>query len=335
MVKKPLDKTLDKKCLALMMVCLSSGMLVLTGCEGSGGPSGPPGARPMGGPPGASRPGAGPALSARPPGVRPNPAATVGVSPVIAPPGPVRPPEKERTTPEPESEKKPEGGQLASIFKVENAGNLVNLASDLIAAGVNPFLNRLPKPLQPEAAETGQQEAQPAPQPPADPLDAIKLLGIVYNSKAPIALISVENAKYASQLVRPGDMVTLEAANATIGRITQTSIELLLTGPNKEKRTMVLPDIVGYGSSKTETSPNLQELPGNGPSSGEDKKAPHGQVKPEGKSPPSMGKGSYAAAPNKGQPPAPSDEGHSSMNGSGLSNLQRLAAKVNAGLNEH
>lgn len=305
------------------MVCLSSFMLALTGCGESGGPGGPPGAHPMG-PPGAPRPSVGPAAAS---GMSAGIGPTAPIGPSI--PHPVAKPDDKEKPATDSDENKTDNNPLAPVAKIEEAGNLVNLASEIIAANVNPFLSRLPKPLQPDigSVNTGQPtdggQAAPPPPPPVDPLDSVKLLGIVYNPRSPIALVAVSGAAYPSQVVRTGDVVALEAGQAIIGKISQQSINIKLLGPKPEKRTMVLPDIVGYSAANQAPA---------APSGGDGSAAGPGM--PGGGFGSLMGggpQGSPQAAPPGGQQ-APS-QGAGSMGNGAFSNLQNLANSLMGGGN--
>jgi hypothetical protein len=304
--KEMMKKPLDKKCRDLVLVCIASAMLTLAGCgESGGGPVGPPG---------AFGPNVGPKVSS--PGVMPGPRHTALVGPApTGLPTPIAPtPEPDKEKPAPESDSNKTDNPLGPATKVEQAGNIVSLASEIIAAGTNPFLSHMPKPLIAETGnvDAGQTATTEAPAPPADPLDGVKLLGIVYSPQAPIALVAVEGAESASQLVKPGDLISLGTGQeARIARITQGSIDVQLSGTQKEKRTFVIPDIVGYGANKAEPAAKPatdEESPGSSPTG-----APTGL--PTGSAGTPMGKPAPSARPVKGP----------------LSNLKNLAAGLMGG----
>lgn len=288
-----MKKPLDKKCRDFVTVCLSSLLLVLAGCGESGsGPAGPPGApRPNSG---------GPKMSSSNVMPTPRPMSPVGIT-TSGPPIGNHPPDKEK--PPENTEGKTDKNPFAPVVKVEQAGNLVSLASEIIAAGVNPFLSRLPKPVKVETANadgsSATANAKPA-APPVDPLDAVTLLGIVYSAKSPIALISVVGSASTSQLVRPGDVITLTDGQATVARITQSSIDIHLLGEKKDKKTLPIPDIVGYGSSKASSEPSTS-----GAEAG--------------------GEGASSGATPSAAPAAPSAGMSGSTGGGPLSNLKKLA----------
>jgi hypothetical protein len=129
---------------------------------------------------------------------------------------------------------------LGSLDKVEVAGNPLELATSIIAANTNPFLNRLPKPL----VEAVTPEAPPPVF--SDPFEGIALLGVIYNSKQPMAFIS-EGGEPAS-LKKAGDV--LNGGAIRVVQVGQADVTLQTVGVSKEKRTLTLPDIVGYASSK-------------------------------------------------------------------------------------
>lgn len=301
-----MKKPLDKKCRDFVLVCIASTMLTLAGCgESGGGPVGPPG---------AFGPNVGPKASS--PGLMPGPrhTALVGPAPTGLPTAIAPAPDKEKPAPNSDSNKT--DNPLAPVIKVEQAGNLVSLASEIIAAGANPFLSHMPKPLVADTgnADAGQSTPTEAPAPPADPLDGVKLLGIVYSPQAPIALVAVDGAESASQLVKPGDIISLGTGQeARVARITQGSIDIQLSGAQKEKRTFVIPDIVGYGT-KT-------EAPASSSGSGA---APDGDLPPNNSSPTAMPGG-------PGSPMGKQSPGASPMSSGPLSNLKNLAAGLMGG----
>ena len=273
-------------------------MLLLAGCGESGGPAGPPGARPMVGPPGP---------------MKPESAHTVSIGPStgIKPASPVGMPTPDTSLAKDKPDSpgvgsKPGDNPLAPVLKVEQAGDPVNLASEIIAAGVNPFLSRLPKPLLPDT-EKPDQTPQVAEPPAADPLDSVKLLGIVYNPKTPIALVAITGGKYPSQVVRTGDLLALDAGQALVSRITQQSIDIQLMGAKKENRTMTIPDIVGYNS--------LKANPSESPEAGETSESGVGGTKVKPPSMPEMPSTPPVGRTSKSSANAPSP----------LSNLKKLS----------
>jgi hypothetical protein len=261
-----MKQSMDNQARNLAAICLLGLLLGLTACEDSGKTAGPPGSHRFAGPPGAP---VGPgASSAKNSAVSPVASAPHAASPTAspasnstssaAPTAPNNPaaPDAKNSDPSANQPNKPGlFNPLASLNKVEEAGNLLSLASEMIGAGTNPFLSRLPKPILPESsnAEVAQPDQTAAPAV-ANPLDSIKLVGIVYSSISPIALVAIDGAQQASQLVHLGDSITLGGARAIVRKITQSTIDIQATDNTKEKRTVNIPDIIGYGAPKTDSA---------------------------------------------------------------------------------
>ena len=250
-------KSVDNKNRELAHMGMSSlmlvGLLLLAGC---GSPSGPPGARPGMGPPGAPVGGGPPAASVTP--------ATGGASsqksvadsvakssdmmaqnnPDAKLPGaPVKPEGNNDGSPDAEGV-----NPMAPTSKVEQAGNLVSLASDIIFLKGNPFLDRLPKPIVEAITATGPTEPGKAEAPP-DPFANVSLLGIAYHAKSPMAIVSVSGGETQTQMVRTGDMLMMDGGQIKVLSISQDSIIFQKLGTGGEKRTMSLPSLIGYTSS--------------------------------------------------------------------------------------
>lgn len=223
--------------------------LILAGCES---PSGTPGNRPGGGAagrPGAtSVPGQGakPFASAESRGATPKnpllaqPTATsspAGANPLDATGKPVKNAENKaaETTPEPVN-------PLAPMAKVEQAGNTVELASSIIAAKANPFLDWLPKPLQVETMPTSIDAAVPVAIP-ADPFANVSLLGVIVHPKTPMVLLG---GGEQTQLLGQGGVLNLEVSQAKVIAIRANSVDLRLLDGSNQTRTLELPDIIGY-----------------------------------------------------------------------------------------
>lgn len=243
-------------------------LVVLSACAGSGGPPGAPAAGPPGAPPGAGlssakRPAkvaAKPApvgpKAVSPPGVKPADPKVAGVDLPSKPPAAGGLPGK----PDAKAADKKEGEPDTPVVigKIQQAGQDVELASTIISAKTNPFLSRLPKP---EVA-VGKGDANPdqaAPDQSSDPFAALKLLGIVYNRKAPIALVAVSGGETQSELVRKGDMLMVDdGGSVKVLAIGQDSIDLQLMGGSKEKRTLYLPALIGHSASDSSGSARAQ-----------------------------------------------------------------------------
>lgn len=140
---------------------------------------------------------------------------------------------------------------LAPTAPVEQAGNPVELASMIIAAKANPFLDWLPKPLLPTEIPIASGVAAPV-ELPADPFANVTLLGVMYNAKSPMALISVTGQQ--TQFVRQGDLVNLETDSAIVTGIRQDGADLKLMNGTKETKTLTLPSIIGYGADSSNAS---------------------------------------------------------------------------------
>jgi hypothetical protein len=178
--------------------------------------------------------------------------------------------------PDTENKTKPDdgsapNGQFTSIDKVDTAGNSVNLASMIITANANPFMDKLPKPLQPPEGGDGEGDgsntpAVTVPDAPPDPFDEISLMGIVYNSKMPMALISTGTDK--TLMVRKGDVISGKSGETIkVVKISRDNVELLLAGSNdksathrraeeksKDTKLLSLPSIIDYASKSADNS---------------------------------------------------------------------------------
>jgi uncharacterized membrane protein YgcG len=243
MMKMPLSKK-DKRTVYTGLTGLMLAALVLaTGCEGTSGPPGAPGVGKPGTPPGAPGPRAGqPPVSSKPAPAVGQPPKPAGPPVAVAPPSAPTQPASAEPAADP-AEPKP---APAPITKIEQAGNEVALAAEILAAATNPFLSRLPKPntlaVTPEGNVTPVENILPPP----DPFESISLLGIVYNPKSPIALLSVGGGESQSQLVRNGEVLFVDGGQIKVTAIRQDGIELQSLGSGKEKRSLSLPSIVTY-----------------------------------------------------------------------------------------
>jgi hypothetical protein len=135
---------------------------------------------------------------------------------------------------------------LGPTGRVEQAGNTVELASSIIAAKANPFLDWLPKPLL-TSDSSGETTSAASTAPSADPFDGITLLGVMSHGKKAMALISVGDGQ--SQFAEPGSVIPLGAGLAKVIAIRSDGVDFQLLGKEPQARTLTLPDIIGYSSS--------------------------------------------------------------------------------------
>jgi hypothetical protein len=281
-------------------------MLILAGCES---PSGTPGTRPGAGSPGRSSAAQVPGRSAKP--FAPGGARTASASNPILPASSqalnnpanplVKPGEQKK------AEALPEGvNPLAPTAKVEQAGNTVELASAIIVAKANPFLDWLPKPLQ--TVEVPTLPGEPASVSiPADPFATVTLLGVIYHPKSPMALLG---GGEQTQLLGKGGVFNLAATQAEVTAIRADGVDLQLLDGSKQTRTFLLPDIVGYQST---TSSSTGKSSPDGNSGGSSSKTRSSGTNPPASQSAAMGMG----AMGNGTMSSPSV--------SGLGNLQKLS----------
>jgi hypothetical protein len=309
MMKTFLDNRKKRSVLAYAGFILAF-VLLLTGC---GAPSGPPGARQAMGPPGAPVNGA----------VNSNVSVKPLSDSVSKTAGPIRAaennndetkstgslpgavpglPRKESTEGTDPSEVNP----LSPMSRVEQAGNTVSLASEIIFLKTNPFLDRLPKPIV-EAAASSTETEEIAP--PLDPFANISLLGIAYNAKAPIALVAISGGETQTQMVRTGDLLMMDGGQIKVVSIAQDGVIFQKAGAGGEKRTITLPNLVGYDASAPKNN-------GSAPSSTPTNKGP----KSASSSTPDLD-ALMGATPNKAALSPSSKSGKSTSN---LANLKKL-----------
>ncbi len=270
----PLDSSIQKAkrpsgvSLALLVSLLF--VLLLSGCEA---PSSTPGSRPGGAVPGrpggvgtpkvpgqslgtpAGTPGVkSPANVALKPGGDQTPVVQTASALLPAKPGSLSP-----DSPSPLSAEKtlPEGtasnpnasavNALGPIAKVEQAGNTVELASSIIAAKANPFLDWLPKALVSTESSGDSSSAASSTVTPTDPFDGVTLLGVMSHGKKAMALIGVGDGQ--SQFAEKGSVITLGAGMAKVIAVRSDGVDLQLLGKEAQTRTFSLPDIIGYSSA--------------------------------------------------------------------------------------
>lgn len=140
----------------------------------------------------------------------------------------------------------------------------IAMATRLIGAGINPFLNKLPKMPDntPNDQATGDKPGK-AP-PPLDPLDEIQLIGIIIQDKMPMALLglpeetsdsgSTPSGKTKTIFAQSGDTFIVNNTKIQVGKITSKTIVLFETGKKEEQKTITLPDIVGFSKQKEKDS---------------------------------------------------------------------------------
>jgi hypothetical protein len=137
---------------------------------------------------------------------------------------------------------------VGPVSNVEQAGNTVELASAIISAKGNPFLNKLPKPDVSVSDPGVITDPGAAPPPPANPLENISLLGVVYSRKNPLALVSVGGGENQSQLVHKGEVLIMDGGQVKVIAIKPDSIELEVV-EGKQREIKSLPSILNYAAS--------------------------------------------------------------------------------------
>lgn len=296
------SKNLSLTALSVMMLLAA---LVLSACEGAS--SGPPGLKrsvtPAGGPPGPSaaksvpmgpvaskKAASGPAIKKespmKPPGLSANNAA--GDKPAdkaVAPSGADKQ-ELDKTEPvsatadasktEPKAGPDVNPADKPAVAKMEQLGIQVLLASEIVTAGANPFFNRLPRIHNSASSASGGTGGSGGPgaelPPPPDPFSSVRLMGIVYNAKNPIALFGITGGENQSELLRKGDVLFVDGGQIKVVDIRKDRVTLQQTGVANSKRTFELPDIVGYSGGNTHSAPKSEppssssiiKLPGGG-----------------------------------------------------------------------
>lgn len=236
-------------------------MLVCSGCEA---PSSTPGSRPGAVVPG--RPGApGAGLSSQPGRAGGAGTRSFSIKPGGAQATPVQtaailaPAKSDSASPLLPAPEKPSSGlgmqppngsvvnPLGPTGKVEQAGNTVELASSIILAKANPFLDWLPKPLVPADPSVDATSAAGVTAPVADPFEKLALLGVVFHGKKAMALIGLGDSQ--NQFAEVGDLINLGAGVAKVVAVRTNAVDLQLAGKSASVRTLILPDIVGYAAS--------------------------------------------------------------------------------------
>jgi hypothetical protein len=145
----------------------------------------------------------------------------------------------------------------ASIESFESEGYTIHLASSLVTAGSNPFLDRLPRSLvalptmpSPDSGLGPSGPSVVAPinmTPPVDPFQGVQVVGILYNPKKPMALLMVANS--GSKMVTVGTVLSMPDAELRVTQIRRDAVELQRVGDKKhERRKLALPSILGFNS---------------------------------------------------------------------------------------
>jgi hypothetical protein len=212
---------------------------------------------------------------------------------------------------------------MVSMDTLEEGGQTVRLASAILTAGANPFLNRLPKPLVEPSGPTVEAVApSAAPPPPADPFESVNLVGILYNAKKPMALVAsssgetpggAESGGNQNQIVGVGSVLPASGGTLRVVGIQRDRVEFQrVDGNNRERRTLSLPGIVGFeprGNSER-TAQNTTSQAAAAPSStpaGTGSTATGQGTAPATNSSPNLGNLSrlMEAGPTSSQPPGP------------------------------
>ncbi|WP_373533575.1 hypothetical protein [Vampirovibrio sp.] len=247
-MRTPLDNSIqivnsphNKGAAALLLLCV----LLLSACEApSGAPGGRPGRSAPAGPgaaalskmPGSVRGG----MTSKPPGLQ-TVSKEAGDAAKLNPfnvPAPEKPSEVKN---------QPDLNPLGPMAKVEQAGNTVELASVIIAVKANPFLDWLPKPLVPVEMVESSNSTPVAASAPLDPFSAVTLLGVIYNAKLKMGLVSVDGNQ--TQFVQQGSVLNLSTGPAEVLAVRANGLDLRLRDDRAQKRTFTLPDIVGYSAN--------------------------------------------------------------------------------------
>ena len=142
-------------------------------------------------------------------------------------------------------------------------GFILRLASNILTAGTNPFLNRLNRPKPQEVSTTpsfapdpgaGSLAGNPVPElPPADPLEHVSLTGVMYNTKYPMALMTVGTEQVA-RMVKVGEKLTIDPMHSfQVMKIKPDSVELKPPGKKEKTRLIKISSIIGQSSNNNAT----------------------------------------------------------------------------------
>lgn len=238
-------------------------LIFTAGCEPPGGGA-PGGARPPGPAPVTSKPPIPPPTVAK----KPAPPAPLPDDPTSSMPDDATDPEQQAPGPD---ESEPSTDQALDVIlsppaNIEQAGNKVKLAVEILISEANPFANRLPK-LTPDTIDSENMPDIPTVvQEVRDPFEHISLLGIVYHAKSPIALMAVGGAESQTQLVKTGDLLFVDGDQLKVNSIHQDGIELETLGSTPEKRSLMLPSIVTYSGRDSTGNSDGMGMGGSGAS---------------------------------------------------------------------
>lgn len=143
----------------------------------------------------------------------------------------------------------PSGGIKNTAAKKTGEGLEIAMASQLLCGEngcVNPFLNKLPKILEPVTPDMPENAG-----PVFNPFAGFNLLGVVFNSESATALIAVgANQDTATRLVKKGDLLKAGAGELRVAAIGRDYVELESLGEKGQKQVLSLPSILEYESQK-------------------------------------------------------------------------------------
>lgn len=139
-------------------------------------------------------------------------------------------------------------------------GIKIATADEILQAAKNPFMSKLPKielPTQPEGTPTeGGAQADAPPQ--TDPFEKVSLSGVVYKPGNAIALLAIAggdtDSGSATRMVRRGEILTLGGGEVKVIDIQRDAVTLASTSDPKNVRNLLLPSIIGFGKSGSESS---------------------------------------------------------------------------------
>ncbi|MBX2861832.1 MAG: hypothetical protein KTR14_11410 [Vampirovibrio sp.] len=146
-------------------------------------------------------------------------------------------------------------GHSAKKAKQQKEGVLMfAMASELAVPGKNPFLNKLPVPQQdiqlPNLPQIEANNNTPDTNE-SDPLNSINLIGVVFQDKKPMALIS---STQGNLIISADQTLPLNGVEVQVLSITHESVEIQRKGSPTSKRTLSIPDIINYESVSNASS---------------------------------------------------------------------------------